>query len=545
MADYRTAPYQSQILSTYDGIWNETDGDGLPPQNLNTPHARAPKNWIFNGWKAYTKYFVINLLADGLPPANVRLSDWAVAAVVDAGVDQRTRSERWPADFNSVGRVRLDRLHLDPPAKTIHPEHPGTWYYRCYRDVINLIGEEGLNAGLSARTAQSFGSAIGLIDITVSDVRCVIQSDRDKSNIDRNIHPTGLPSIVPDDLNREAINLHLPWLDQELQADNPEVGSLIKDDDFLITRKRRADTAEFSPSEADRSSPTSRKRQASSTNSWPSSSEVYGKPPSARKRQGPLIDSRSSGPSFPISSWRASLQRATVRRGKATDTRPSAGLHASPGLASSSPFRLHSPDINFISHEQRPAQQPPKLFTTRPSLLTSRPTATTDDVPRPLSARDRTRDRARDRARDSDKARTRDLIQKLKECLHELDRAYEAINYQRTALETMSSEATKARDEFRTSMEAYDDEISGIRKDAKAVQTDARYLTEWLGRFQTSLAESARAQDESGARGAGTFGAVDVLHKGGFDDVATRARARVLYGLSGDGSEEIKDEVQD
>ena len=74
------------------------------------------------------------------PEANTQLTDFDIARVVQASIKTATRSNRWPATFDTNGDVRVSRQSLGPPAVM---ESDGKNYLLLYKQRYLLCGENG------------------------------------------------------------------------------------------------------------------------------------------------------------------------------------------------------------------------------------------------------------------------------------------------------------------------------------------------------------------------------------------------------------------
>ncbi|KAL8908230.1 MAG: hypothetical protein Q9207_000951 [Kuettlingeria erythrocarpa] len=143
------------------------------------PVARLPQGSL--DYKIYDHYVLFTDAAltkhqiDTIPDTGVRLDDRTAALVLENISDAATLNRSWPAEFDTRGMPRATRVPLGLAAKmwvtagdvdvdgNVATEDDEGWYYKWWKGLQVLMGQEGNDAGLYLiRPTHEFDRCAGM-----------------------------------------------------------------------------------------------------------------------------------------------------------------------------------------------------------------------------------------------------------------------------------------------------------------------------------------------------------------------------------------------
>ncbi|KAI4185384.1 MAG: hypothetical protein LQ346_005915 [Caloplaca aetnensis] len=130
---------------------------------------------IYDHYLLFTDITLTKHQIDTIPKTGVRLDDRTAALVLENVSNAATLNESWPAEFDTRGMPRATRVPLGHAAKmwvtagdvdvdgNVATEDDQGWYYKWWKGLQVLMGQEGNDAGLYLiRPSHEFDQCAGM-----------------------------------------------------------------------------------------------------------------------------------------------------------------------------------------------------------------------------------------------------------------------------------------------------------------------------------------------------------------------------------------------
>ncbi|KAL8922597.1 MAG: hypothetical protein Q9208_005101 [Pyrenodesmia sp. 3 TL-2023] len=130
---------------------------------------------IYDDYLLFTNPTITKHQINTIPKTGVRLDDRTAALVLENIPDGATLNRSWPAEFDLKGMPRATRIPLGQAAKmwvaagdvdvdgNVAAEDDEGWYYKWWKGLQVLMGQEGHDAGLYlVRPSHEFDKCDGM-----------------------------------------------------------------------------------------------------------------------------------------------------------------------------------------------------------------------------------------------------------------------------------------------------------------------------------------------------------------------------------------------